>query len=516
MSGSRGKRLPDIFLSYSRSDRDVAERIQARLAEEGYDVFWDQNTPPGSDWDTWIRERLRNSRCVIVLWSRTSVVSPNVRHEAIIGRERAKLLPVMVDDLSPDDFPMGLFLVQAVKVGRTRKSLAAAWPKLLEEVRAKLAAQPQDADSPEPVKARPQRRRRRVAIALAAAAAALLIGLLSLPSLRLILDPDLPPVSPAAVEAARSGEALARERVVRSAEEALTSGRRAVGTSYAWLAGQLISAAPEQARAIAPEFFRYLPSVESPECGCFITEDVPHAVGNAWVMIAFSRYRRPLPEPFVRTILASQSREGWWPISFTATRDASNAATHATAMLTVALVQARDAGTVPAALRAEVAQAIARAATWLNRGPQDGAEWSDYPNNERRVENTVFSAMAAVASRLGGGGDGRAASAFRRAVTTLPEVTDSFPSNSYVELANGERFIDQYRHPTSPWIGAAAAMTYGGGSIGERRKLRAILREWIATDVGHERLLRQDWMTGETLYLRSLAFPMLIANDRSS
>ena len=506
--------MPDIFLSYSRSDRDVAERIQARLAEEGYDVFWDQNTPPGTDWDTWIRERLRDSRCVVVLWSKTSVVSPNVRHEAIIGRERAKLLPVMVDDLGPDDFPMGLFLVQAVKIGRTRKSLAAAWPKLLEEVRAKLSASPSGADDAKPLQPR-RRRPRRLFMWLGAAAAILLAGALFLPSLRLILDPELPPVAPASIEAARNGEALAGERVVRSAEEALTSGRRAVGTSYAWLAGQLISAAPEQARGIAPEFFRYLPTVESPECGCYITEDVPHAVGNAWVMIAFSRYRRPIPEPFVRTILASQSREGWWPISFSATRDPTNAATHATALVTIALVQARDAGTVPAALRPEIGQAIARAVTWLNRGPQNGAEWSDYPNNERRVENIVFSAMAAVASRLGGEGGGRAASAFRRAATTLPEVTDSFPSNSYVELANGERFIDQYRHPTSPWIGAAAAMSYRGGTIGERRRLRGILRAWIASDVGHERLLRQDWMTGETLYLRSLAFPMLLQNGAS-
>ena len=37
---------------------------------------------------------------------------------------------------------------------------------------------------------------------------------------------------------------------------------------------------------------------------------------------------------------------------------------------------------------------------WLNRGPQDGAQWSDYPNNDRRTENIVFSAYAAVATRV--------------------------------------------------------------------------------------------------------------------
>ena len=506
--------MPDIFLSYSSSDREIAERIQAKLAEEGFDVFWDQSTPPGMDWDTWIREKLRDSRCVLVLWSKVSVASPNVRHEAMIGRDRSKLLPVMVDDLQPTDFPMGLFLVQAMKIGRTKKSLAAQWPKLLEEVRAKVAAHvPAGEARPDPVK-KPRRSRpfwRRPLLLGGAFAAALLVVLaLNFQSLRILLDSSQPPVPAASVEAARGSERLARERVVRSADEALTSGRQAVGTSWVWLVGQQISSAPEEARGIAPNFFRYLSSVENPECGCFFTEDIPHAVGNGWVIIAYSLYRQPLPLKFVQTVLASQSSEGWWPISFTATRDSSNAATHSTALLTIALSHARDAGIVPAELRAAVNNSISRGVTWLNRGPEDGSTWSDYPNNERRVENIMFAAMATVATRVAGQPEGRAASAFRRAVTALPGPIESFPSNSYVELSNGERFVDQYRHPTSPWVGAAAVVSYSGGSLTERRTLRQIIRNWIAIDIGDERLLRQDWITGETLFLRRITLPMLL------
>ena len=509
--------MPDIFLSYSSSDRVVAERIQAMLAAEGYDVFWDQSTPPGMDWDTWIREKLSESRCVLVLWSKASVASPNVRHEAMIGRDRAKLLPVMVDDLQPTDFPMGLFLVQAMKIGRTKKSLAAQWPKLLEEVRAKMAANPRAegaAAVPEkkPALARPLWRRPLVLGGVLAVA--LLIALaLNFESLQIVFDPSKPPVPAASVEAARNTERLARERVVRSADDAVSGGRRAVGTSWVWLAGQQISSAPEEARAVAPNFFRYLSSVENPQCGCFFTEDIPHSVGNAWVIIAFSHYRQPLQARFVQTVLASQSPEGWWPISFNATRDATNAATHATALITIALARARDAGIVPGELRAAVNTAISRGVTWLNRGPEDGSTWSDYPNNERRLENIAFAAMATVATRVAGQPEGRAASAFRRSVTALPGPTDSFPSNSYVELSNGERFVDQYRHPTSPWIGAAAVISYRGGSIGERRTLRQLIRAWVATDIGDERLLRQDWITGEMLFLRAIAFPILLESD---
>lgn len=508
--------MPDIFLSYSSKDRGVAERIQDGLAQEGYDVFWDQATPPGIDWDTWIRKQLKEARCVIVLWSRDSVASPNVRHEAMIGRDTSKLLPVLVDELSPDDFPMGLFFVQALNVGRTKRSLSASWLKLLEEVRSRVDAEAAGPDEAATAELKPVRRRkarplwRRPAVLGGTLAALLLIvAIWQFRPLMTLFDPSRPPVPAAWVETARNGEALARARVVRSAEEALTSNRQAVGTSWVWLVAQLISSSPEEARGIAPLFFRYLAGREDPECGCFYTEDIPHSVGNGWVVVVFSKYRQPVPAPLLRTILTAQSPEGWWPISFNATRDASNAATHATAVLTIALVQARDAGTLPAELRGEVDAAIARAVTWLNRGPEDGGSWSDYPNNERRIENISFAAMAAVASALGGEPDGRAARAFRRSVAELPSTTDSFPSNSYVELTNGTRFVDQYRHPTAPWIGAAAVMTYRGGGILERRTLRRIIRAWLAQDIGDERLLRQDWLTGEHLLTRSLALPLL-------
>ncbi len=507
--------MPDIFLSYSSKDREVAERIQAGLTKEGYDVFWDQATPPGIDWDTWIRRQLKEARCVIVLWSQDSVSSPNVRHEAMIGRDTSKLLPVLVDALTPDDFPMGLFFVQALSVGRTKKSLAASWPKLLEEVRSRVDAAPEASEiaAPETKPARKRRVRplwRRPAVVGGVLGALLLaIAIWQYRPLMILFDADRPPVPRAWVETARNGEALARARIVRSAEQTLTSNRTAVGTSWVWLAAQLMSGAPEEARGLAPQFFAYLARVQNAECGCFFSEDIPHAVGNAWVVIASSKYGQQLNPALVRTILEAQNPEGWWAISLSATRNGTNAGVHATAMLTIALVHARDAGIIPAESRAAVDTAIARAVTWLNRGPDDGAAWVDYPNNERRVEDVHFAAMAAVASALGGEANGRAAQAFRRAVQDFPPVTDSFTSASYVELPNGSDFIDQYRHPRAPWIGAAAVLTYRDGSVLERRTLRRIIRAWLASEVDDERLLRLDWMAAETLFLRALAFPRL-------
>lgn len=117
-AGGGPNSMVDVFLSYSSEDLVRARRVERALTVAGYEVFWDQTTPPGADWDTWIREKLSTARTVVVLWSKTSIASANVRHEAIIARDAGKLIPVLIDPLSPTDFPMGLYLVQAAKLDR--------------------------------------------------------------------------------------------------------------------------------------------------------------------------------------------------------------------------------------------------------------------------------------------------------------------------------------------------------------------------------------------------------------
>lgn len=492
--------LPEIFLSYSSKDRPVAERVRSALAEAGYDVFWDQETPAGQDWDSWIRERLHGSSCVIVLWTRASIASPNVRHEAIVAREAGKLLPIMVDELTPADFPMGLYMVQGMVIGRSAREFEAARERLIAEVGKRLGAR-EAARAPAE-----QRRRRGRWLRIGGGALAALALLAAVPALMALFDPDAPPASEALIRAARSGEATARERVATSADTALAGDQEAIGTSWAWFAGQLVSAAPEESRPFIDRYFAYLRSVERPECGCWYMEEIQNSIGNGWVAIAASRFRRPAPPRLIETILASQSREGWWPISFNAVQQPANAATHATAMLTIALAEARRAGVLPAGTRPRVDAALRRAVAWLNRGPELGADWSDYPNDERRAQHLVFAAMATVATHLAGDAGPRpAAAAFIRSAAELPPATDHFPSGAYVELVDGRRYIDNYRHPTSPWIGAAALLAHPHGSTMERRVLRRIVRAWLGSNLGDERLLRHDWITGETLFLREIA-----------
>jgi len=102
--------MADVFISYAREDRDQAEHIARGLGALGLDTFWDTEIPPGQTWADYIESKLTACKSVIVLWSVHSTKSQWVREEARIGRERAKLIPVMLDQSQP---PFGFGEVQA-------------------------------------------------------------------------------------------------------------------------------------------------------------------------------------------------------------------------------------------------------------------------------------------------------------------------------------------------------------------------------------------------------------------
>ncbi len=497
--------MSDIFISYSSQDRPVAERVRAALVAAGYGVFWDQAIPPGKDWDSWIRDELTGARLVVVLLTKASVASPNVRHEAIIAREAGKLLPVMVDDLAPSDFPMGLFLVQALRIGRTAREFGGVKAKFLGEVQARFNESGQAAPSPATAPVKPRRTWR------LAAAAGLLVALLAAAALfvvwpSLTFDPAAPPVTAEVLKAAVDSEGPARARVAQAGERTMAGNLDDPSSSWVWALAQGIAAAPDENRGLTVRYFQRLATAARPGCNCYFSYDIPLSVGNAWVILASARLRRSAPEPLLETVLAAQAPEGWWAISLDGTRDPRNAAVHATALMTIALAEARRAGVVPSALEARVDAATRRAAAWLNRGPADGAQWADYPDNDRRTRNVAFAAMASVAARLAGGpADGAAARAFAAAVRDLPASWESFASGADIERVGGTRYFDDYRHPATPWIGLAAVLAYPQADAPTKRRLQPLIERWLETDLTDENLLRHDWVTGETLYLRAIA-----------
>jgi hypothetical protein len=131
--------VTDIFFSYKSADRERVRPIHNALAAQGFEVFWDQQVPAGVDWDTWIRQHLTQSKCALVFWSAASVISDNVRHEASIAKHQGKLIPVLLEPLTVDQFPMGLYIQQAANLADWKGDFdQAEWGKLRREIESKL------------------------------------------------------------------------------------------------------------------------------------------------------------------------------------------------------------------------------------------------------------------------------------------------------------------------------------------------------------------------------------------
>lgn len=81
------------------------------LEQSGWSVFWDhRSVPVGKDWHDVIGDAIRECRSVIVAWSQHSVDSKWVREEALEGRDREALFPILLDGIPQ---PFGFKIIQS-------------------------------------------------------------------------------------------------------------------------------------------------------------------------------------------------------------------------------------------------------------------------------------------------------------------------------------------------------------------------------------------------------------------
>jgi hypothetical protein len=105
--------VADVFVSYKREDAAIAGRVVAALEESGVSVWWDDGITPRQAWDTEIELAISAASTVVVLWSPRSVTSDWVRTEAHYGKDRGKLVPVIVE---PCTIPIAFTLTQTVNL----------------------------------------------------------------------------------------------------------------------------------------------------------------------------------------------------------------------------------------------------------------------------------------------------------------------------------------------------------------------------------------------------------------
>lgn len=94
--------MADVFLSYSRHDEDIAERIKDALetdvAGQPLSVWQDTDLQPGTDWRDAVDKALHEANLLVVLLSDAALKSPSVVHKINYFVARNKLvIPVLLD-----------------------------------------------------------------------------------------------------------------------------------------------------------------------------------------------------------------------------------------------------------------------------------------------------------------------------------------------------------------------------------------------------------------------------------
>jgi hypothetical protein len=92
----------EIFLSYSRADRPIAEALVTTAAARGVDVWFDGKIQGGQDWREDIVDKLSKARALVILFSEHSNASKQLIKELAVADSLRKLVvPVLITDCEP-------------------------------------------------------------------------------------------------------------------------------------------------------------------------------------------------------------------------------------------------------------------------------------------------------------------------------------------------------------------------------------------------------------------------------
>jgi hypothetical protein len=92
----------DVFLSYCRADRELAERFVETAKAHGLSVWFDENIEGGRDWREVIVTALSSAKALVILFSDHSNASTQLIKELAVADSMRKLvIPVLVSDCEP-------------------------------------------------------------------------------------------------------------------------------------------------------------------------------------------------------------------------------------------------------------------------------------------------------------------------------------------------------------------------------------------------------------------------------
>jgi hypothetical protein len=107
---------PDIFLSYSRQDAQLAGVLARTLKQRGINVLLDVDIPSGVDWRQWITEAIEGSNAIVILASDKTFSASYTGYEVgYATRAGVRVIVVALAELPPD-VPLNLPDFQLIRV----------------------------------------------------------------------------------------------------------------------------------------------------------------------------------------------------------------------------------------------------------------------------------------------------------------------------------------------------------------------------------------------------------------
>lgn len=142
--------MADVFLSYSRPNREKVRLVATNLESDGRDVWWDEKLTGGDFFGATIEDQLDQANKVLVAWSRAARRSVWVRGEALEALDSGKLVQIQLDG---SRLPVPFNALHAIDFSEWRgKRNVEAWHSLTAALDNPAEGRPSQAVEPSPRK----------------------------------------------------------------------------------------------------------------------------------------------------------------------------------------------------------------------------------------------------------------------------------------------------------------------------------------------------------------------------
>jgi len=491
----------DIFISYSRADADKAMRLRDLLLARGHHIFFDaEGIDAGAEFPDVIDRAVKGAKVVLGCWTPAAIQRRWVRIESRIGLDRGSLVAIGLEKMDPEALPAEFYNVNVLDLSGFDGGSEAhpAWQRVLAAIDRRLgregAAAPRPAATVRP--AAPRRRFSPLALGGAALLAVAVIG-----GGGWYYAASAGAFDKAAVEASLDRSVDTAAPVIANAvDSALRDTERSTNGKIFWGLAQLIAVETAPSESELKQFDADVAKFFGDPCHCVPVEGAPFTIVSLWTLKAYGAVKRPPPAMVVESLLAAQNGEGWWSSAMDAANRPDTAAAYVTAFAVIALRELDPALTGDPALRAKVRAARERAVEWLKRRrPKAGVNWADYPDNSLRTEASSISAMATVAllPEVSKAEAKDIAAGFVAGIDKLSPIDSNFSADIMVTRANGETYVDTYRHVPAGWEIRALAESYPLLDGDAAAKAGRLLDQAKTISLSDPQLARQDWMLAE-------------------